>query len=258
MIKFFRVRRQNIIMENKTAKPAFKAGRYFKYAIGEIVLVVIGILIALQINNWNEHRKSKLQEVNILTKLNTDLKANLIETKGLKDVTEDRIKASRTILNYFEEHKAVDDSLKRSFELINNDDLFNNANTTYKYIENQGVNILTNDSILSKITWMYEHDFKNIANRERTNWEILTNDLRPLMDIHLEVSQPQHNDFKEVYELNKPINMEALSENKQFKNVIVRNMNFMLLRLRWQTETITELEDLIQEVEREIQYLNNL
>ena len=47
MIKFFRKIRQNLLMENKT-------GKYFKYAIGEIVLVVIGILIALQINTWNQ------------------------------------------------------------------------------------------------------------------------------------------------------------------------------------------------------------
>ena len=46
MIKFFRNIRQILIMENNTSK-------YLKYAIGEIVLVVIGILIALQINNWN-------------------------------------------------------------------------------------------------------------------------------------------------------------------------------------------------------------
>jgi hypothetical protein len=54
MIKFFRKIRQNLLMENKTGKPILSAGRYFKYAIGEIILVVIGILIALQINNWNE------------------------------------------------------------------------------------------------------------------------------------------------------------------------------------------------------------
>ena len=50
MIKFFRKIRQNLIMENKK-------GKYFKYAIGEIILVVVGILIALSINNWNEKRK---------------------------------------------------------------------------------------------------------------------------------------------------------------------------------------------------------
>ena len=70
MIKFFRKIRYDL-MENptsakatagsKTGKPASRTGKYLKYAIGEIALVVIGILIALQINNWNEERKSDKQ-----------------------------------------------------------------------------------------------------------------------------------------------------------------------------------------------------
>jgi hypothetical protein len=60
MIKFFRKIRQNLLSQGKT-------GRYFKYAIGEIVLVVIGILIALQINNWNENRKQQIKEREILS-----------------------------------------------------------------------------------------------------------------------------------------------------------------------------------------------
>ncbi len=52
MIKFFRKIRYDLMDKNKT-------GKYLKYAIGEIILVVIGILIALSINNWNENRKSK-------------------------------------------------------------------------------------------------------------------------------------------------------------------------------------------------------
>ena len=51
-----------------------KTGRYFKYAIGEIILVVIGILIALQINNWNEKRKSISKENDMLSKLVLNLK----------------------------------------------------------------------------------------------------------------------------------------------------------------------------------------
>jgi len=60
MIKFFRQIRFYLMSENKTGKPAWPAGRYLKYAIGEIVLVVIGILIALQINNWNEEEKKEI------------------------------------------------------------------------------------------------------------------------------------------------------------------------------------------------------
>ncbi|TYA58269.1 DUF6090 family protein [Formosa maritima] len=69
MIKFFRKIRQNLIMENKTSK-------YFKYAIGEIVLVVIGILIALQINNWNENRLKSNKETAILANIHKEFKQN--------------------------------------------------------------------------------------------------------------------------------------------------------------------------------------
>jgi len=67
MIKFFRKIRYDLIEKNKT-------GNYFKYAIGEIVLVVIGILIALQINTWNENRKLKAKTKDYLVLLTEDLK----------------------------------------------------------------------------------------------------------------------------------------------------------------------------------------
>jgi len=62
--------------KNKTGKPAFPAVRYLKYAIGEIVLVVIGILIALSINNWNTDLVDQRTEQNILKNLNMEFKQN--------------------------------------------------------------------------------------------------------------------------------------------------------------------------------------
>lgn len=70
MIKFFRTIRQQLVNEGKTSK-------YLKYAIGEIVLVVIGILIALQINNWNEERKMSLKEKQLLQNLQGEFIDNL-------------------------------------------------------------------------------------------------------------------------------------------------------------------------------------
>lgn len=69
MIKLFRNFRKKLLNENKTQ-------RYFKYALGEIILVVIGILIALQINTWNESRKAKNEEVKILTALRSDFQVS--------------------------------------------------------------------------------------------------------------------------------------------------------------------------------------
>src|SRR5210317_307943 len=72
MIKFFRRIRYNLMSENKT-------GKYFKYAIGEIVLVMIGILLALQVNNWNEGKKEAVLETYYLNRLIEDLEADISE-----------------------------------------------------------------------------------------------------------------------------------------------------------------------------------
>ena len=72
MIKFFRKIRQQILVEGKTTK-------YFKYAIGEIVLVMIGILLALQVNNWNIERNNAKQEKALLVQLENEYEENLKE-----------------------------------------------------------------------------------------------------------------------------------------------------------------------------------
>ncbi len=69
MIKFFLRIRRNLVAENKFTK-------YLIYAIGEIILVVIGILIALQINNWNENRKNSNKENAILTNIHKEFQQN--------------------------------------------------------------------------------------------------------------------------------------------------------------------------------------
>ena len=70
MIKLFRNIRKNLLAEGKISK-------YLKYAIGEIVLVVIGILIALQINNWNQQRIENKKEVELLIGLLDEFQYNL-------------------------------------------------------------------------------------------------------------------------------------------------------------------------------------
>ena len=70
MIKFFRKIRQNLLKENKT-------GKYVKYAIGEIVLVVIGILIALQVNNWNNERIESIRADEFVEKVSIQIDNNL-------------------------------------------------------------------------------------------------------------------------------------------------------------------------------------
>ncbi|TYA59667.1 DUF6090 family protein [Formosa maritima] len=80
MIKFFRKIRYNLMEQNKT-------GKYLKYAFGEIILVVIGILIALQINSWNEQRKQNIAEKEFLQGIKNDL----VQDKQFIDIVLSRI-----------------------------------------------------------------------------------------------------------------------------------------------------------------------
>jgi len=91
MIEFFRKIRQNLLSEGKT-------GKYLKYAFGEIILVVIGILIALQINNWNENRKNKIDEADYYCRILDDFKiTEKLVNESLEGIT-NRIEISKKII----------------------------------------------------------------------------------------------------------------------------------------------------------------
>ncbi|WP_349350957.1 DUF6090 family protein [Flagellimonas sp. MMG031] len=74
MFALFRRIRKQLVSEGNL-------GKYLKYAIGEIILVVIGILIALQVNNWNENRKSRSFEQEMLAQIRENLEVDKMDLK---------------------------------------------------------------------------------------------------------------------------------------------------------------------------------
>jgi hypothetical protein len=96
MLKFFRKIRQNLLNEGKTAK-------YLTYAIGEIILVVIGILFALQINNWNTYKNDRIKERQLLSNLKQEFKNNLTELKFDHSINQ---KCFNTLHNFLQADKA--------------------------------------------------------------------------------------------------------------------------------------------------------
>jgi hypothetical protein len=122
MIKFFRRIRQNLLSEGKT-------GKYLKYAIGEIFLVILGILLALQINNWNSERierktfKSNLQfAIEDLEQDKTDLIRLTNERKRILDKADFILKAikEQKDLSAFEIFDNSEIMIWKSFEMNNN------------------------------------------------------------------------------------------------------------------------------------------
>ncbi len=168
MIKFFRKIRYDFMEKNKT-------GKYFKYAIGEIVLVVIGILIALSINNWNEERKIRENEVVYLNNIKRDLQLSITEIDQFVDRRNSLINSANTVMEHFNGKSVnnwnsfnkhlVDIYTWQSFYLIDN---------TYQELKYSGnFAIISNDSIKNgvlNLDLLYKK-LKNTENHWRNDAE---------------------------------------------------------------------------------------
>lgn len=130
MIKFFRTIRQNLLMENKT-------GKYLKYALGEIVLVVIGILIALSINNWNETRKDQQELRNILQNIATDMRVDALNLKDNLEYAKEENKRIKTFLNNKDYSGFTRDSLQKSLQVYSYNSIWRTSG--FDNLKNSGI-----------------------------------------------------------------------------------------------------------------------
>ncbi|MEM8508673.1 MAG: DUF6090 family protein [Bacteroidota bacterium] len=105
MIKFFRRIRQQLISVNPPeGTPSTRAGKlskYLMYAVGEIILVVIGILIALQINNWNERRKATQKEELYLAEIKSSLRADSLQVRDILLFNKEKVKIVQGFMRIF-------------------------------------------------------------------------------------------------------------------------------------------------------------
>lgn len=163
MIKFFRHARQSLVMENKT-------GKYFKYAIGEIILVVIGILIALQINNWNEHEKNRRTEIIFLNGILSDIGEQKQLIKEQQNWESNKLKEAFSCLDIIKTNTLQSniDSLYFIMERLNPRKTFSVFNPTFEEIKSTGGFKLFTEKKLKTAIILFNQ------NLERSN-QIITN-----------------------------------------------------------------------------------
>jgi hypothetical protein len=139
MIKLFRKIRQKLISNGETAK-------YLKYAIGEIVLVVIGILIALGINNWNEQNKLNKSISDHLEILKQNLTEDQIQLQELKEYMTERKQAADSAMFQMMTIKPVDTQLKKYLIILYHEFAFSpNTNAIETINQSNEIRALNNE-----------------------------------------------------------------------------------------------------------------
>ena len=197
MIKFFQKIRQNLIVENKTSK-------YFKYAIGEIVLVVIGILIALQLNDWNDARKNQNYEQEILLLINQNLENDsIVLTEGLK-----KSKKANKLTDKLLEQVALGnygDSLNYWMGKIICFERFNSQSSAFEVLKSKGIETISNNELQLALISYYDETLYNL-------YQALNDVEGSFKADWLPVIKQEFSDFK-WREYCKPTDSKAFFEN---------------------------------------------
>lgn len=242
MIRFFRKIRHKMLTETKFSK-------YLIYAIGEIILIVIGILIALQINNWSEQRKSNQQELLLLRQLQFDLNSNLNEVVELdKRLQINKIGIDSLVERINKRHYDIMLPIFLSQALRKND--FNNASSGYNLMQNGKAHLISDEDFLKSVLTIYENDFPDISERQNEMKNsidfIQSNFINKLFvkaDNDLNI---KFNEFDEVAtDIFVPIDYYSLTENVEFKNTLIQLKKLVEARLAYLKQTEAKLNSTI-------------
>lgn len=230
-----------------------KVRTYLLYSTGEILLVVIGILIALQVNNWNEERIGRNQEVKILREIRNDLKSNYVEIEEIHLNIKQKLSDINTVLSLIEDKQFAQehDTLLYVYNGFGTG-IFNSANTGYQFLQSNGLGIIRHDSLRIWVTEMYEREFRNIHKREEIQFQLYENIIDPFVHTNLNLveSQTEYKMYftpKEGFDLND--SREGVNALKEIRFLLQGRSNF-------QQTTLDALQELIDALNQEIKRLS--
>ena len=169
MIKLFRNIRKKLLAEGKTTN-------YLKYAIGEIVLVMIGILLALQVNNWNEIRKTKMFENEILNLIDQNLKIDSISLSiELSKSKEANVLTDRLLEKV--SNKDYSDSLNFWMGKIISFERFKSQSSAFEVLKAKGIENISDKKLQLELISYYDENLfklyeslKDVLNAFNSDW----------------------------------------------------------------------------------------
>ena len=231
-------------MENKT-------GKYFKYAIGEIVLVVIGILIALSINNWNNDKKDKQAELKYLNQIRKSRQENNLILKERIVNDERTLKFGDQLYNHFKTKKELNDSIKRILVVLLNDQMISFNIAAFENLKNDGLSFISNDDLKFEIINIYDKELKYIQNIFANQFEnYLSGVINPFFSDNFEFVS------NEKYMSAEPNNYQDLLSNNKTTNIISMVNTMRSYAISNYSNTQKKINEIIIKLDKEIKTLN--
>jgi len=263
MIKFYRKIRQRLLTENKF-------GKYLTYAIGEIILVVIGILIALQVNNYKESKKDLKQEITILKNIRKDIISDTLDVTFNIKYHKVFLESEKKINAYINGNQNISES---EVDFINSlgSPLFSMLHqASFTNLQNNDLGIITNNELKQEISRHYDFFVRVILTLENDKREyetypaklpfylkyFSTDDSKNVLSNEELNSNSYYNPNFERTDLIL-INPEGLKKNSAFKIILAESIFFRQTKIQYYEDFLIRTKELIEEIDNELQQLEH-
>lgn len=217
----------------------------WKYVIGELTLIVLGILIALYLNNLNEKRKTKNFENKIVTEIEKSLTGDFefhIENRITRG--NQIIQSAETILKYLNGEIQYNDTLETHFWRMNWIMIFEPQTIPFERLKSKGIEILSNEDVRIKLLELYDFTYPRISyfTEDFNTWS--TNRIEPYCLKHFKIKTLERG---KGY---KPINKEFIKTSIEYSNLVLEKKSRTKSLIGRMQVAKSKVEELLQELKQ--------
>jgi len=213
--------------------PSRQAGgatkKYLLYAIGEILLVMIGILLALQVNNWNEERKKNDVEIKLLKELISGTEADIESNQYTLMRNKESMTSLNILIPHIEKKLPYHDSLPYHFQMAHNRWVGLFSNHAYQNAKEFGLDFLP-DSTRFLLVYQNEKAIEYLQMLEERNTQYYYNVIAPKLTSLFQITYPQGRRFKDM----TPLNYETLLTDREYLVILKSIHAYKEQYLEWQ------------------------
>ncbi len=238
MILFMRKIRRKLVADNKFTK-------YLIYVIGEIVLIVIGILIALSIDNWNSDKITRAEETAILKEMKKNLRSDLHDIRENIQLNTMSLRANERVLENLSNPESYHDSLNFYYANLTLTTILDVNNSSYENLKSFGFHIIENDSLRIKITELYAVSYVFLKKMEDVIYSIQSEKVIPLVISNIVTDK--------LYVSARPVDKEALAGNHEFRESIKLSREWFRFMVGLYETIAREIVSLMEQIEAEIE-----
>lgn len=220
--------------------------RYLTYAIGEIILVVIGIFLALQLNNWNNDRKQVQQELGLLAEMRENLAMDLKDCRYNINANQRYERANVAVLKHLTERTPFHDSLRVHYGNIFGNTTLTANTSAYDNLKSIGFDLIRNDSLRRMATSLYSERYDYLKDLEfEADGKLQMDHVLPQIHEKVQVDT--------MWVSGRPYDAEALMDDRVFIGALRSNLFIRGYMVKIYGTTEKRIRKLMEMIDQELE-----